>query len=503
MELSQLTKSMFSMLNVDSSADFLIAIKNAVLSNDFSYHRQYVSLVGGDLSTDYLQKIFQYYEADRKEKKQDYTPKSLAESVSKLSAVDDEKTCYDMCAGSGALTIQKWHTNKALSFVCEEFDERVTPLLLFNLSVRNIKATVIWGDVLSGERFQAWHVVPSADFAHVAECEIPINIKTDTCISNPPYNMVWAPPTFAAMQDRFIWGVAPDSNANYAFITTALSVADKVCMVMPNGVLSTSNKTEQAIREFIVKENYVDSVVACPDKMFEVTSIPVCLLTLNRMKTHQDIVFVDMRKTYTEELREQSGQFGGASHENRVYEKKVNVFTLEQQDTLLKTISGKINQCEFSKSVHISAIQDDYSLAPSRYIDSESKKTQHRPYKDIVNDLNHIIRMRNMCKLVVNETLAQQMGLTEILSIKKADENDNEVIKIVEQATGEKLRKSDYIKLTKNKNELAFVNNDIEELSVVFLSLLSAWKQQIMFLNLEENRKLVELRDALLPDLMN
>ena len=59
-----------------------------------------------DLSKDWMQMIFQYYQADRKEKKQDYTPKSLAQLMAKLSG--DTEVVQDLCAGSGALTIQKW-----------------------------------------------------------------------------------------------------------------------------------------------------------------------------------------------------------------------------------------------------------------------------------------------------------------------------------------------------------------------------------------------------------
>ena len=35
------------------------------------------------------------------------------------------------------------------------------------------------------------------------------------------------------------------------------------------------------------------------------------------------------------------------------------------------------------------------------------------------------------------------------------------------------------------------------------MSILQMWKQHIMYLNNEENRYLIELRDALLPDLMS
>lgn len=63
-----------------------------------------------------MQMIFQYYFADRKEKMQDYTPKSLAGSSCRVIKTKDEKICLDLCAGSGALTIQKWNENNDLKF---------------------------------------------------------------------------------------------------------------------------------------------------------------------------------------------------------------------------------------------------------------------------------------------------------------------------------------------------------------------------------------------------
>lgn len=55
------------------------ALKTACLDHNEMTFDRFVELVGGDLSEDWMQKIFQYYLADRKEKKQDYTPKCLAQ----------------------------------------------------------------------------------------------------------------------------------------------------------------------------------------------------------------------------------------------------------------------------------------------------------------------------------------------------------------------------------------------------------------------------------------
>lgn len=43
----------------------------------------------------------------------------------------------------------------------------------------------------------------------------------------------------------------------------------------------------------------------------------------------------------------------------------------------------------------------------------------------------------------------------------------------------------------------------IQVLFSIFLSILQMWKQHIMYLDNEENRLLIEMRDALLPELMS
>lgn len=83
-----------------------------------------------NLSKDYFQPIFQYYLADRKEKMQDYTPVCLGKLCANLTNVRNAKSCYDMCAGSGSLTIQAWNLNKSIDFVCEELDDNVIPFIL-------------------------------------------------------------------------------------------------------------------------------------------------------------------------------------------------------------------------------------------------------------------------------------------------------------------------------------------------------------------------------------
>lgn len=109
-----------------------------------------------DLNTDWLQQIYQYYLADREEKKQDYTPKSLADFMGKLAG--DSEVIIDMCAGSGALTIQKWKRNKNIEFILYEYDENVIPILIFNMMLRNIECVIYHADVLQDEVYHVYKI---------------------------------------------------------------------------------------------------------------------------------------------------------------------------------------------------------------------------------------------------------------------------------------------------------------------------------------------------------
>ena len=323
-------------------------------------------------------------------------------------------------------------------------------------------------------------------------------------ISNPPYNMKWTHPPFAQIQSRFADSIVPpESNANYAFVLTALNYIDtKAVLLLPGGVLTTESKEEKQIRKWLIEKNYVEAVIICPDKMFEVTTISTCIVVLNKQKHTSHISFVDMRQTYVEEQREQNGQYGGASKEKRTYKKSVKVFSEAQMKKAVECIEKQLSIAEFSKSVSVSAVcENNYNLSPSQYIDFESHESEHRSYSDIVADINRIINEKNACKLTINESLAKSLGFDD--SLYNKEQNDDELNKLLEKISGKKLVKHNYFATSKNKSELKFENKSKGCVSSVLIMILNSWKQHIYYLNREENRYLAELRDTLLPELMS
>lgn len=155
MELKELCEKTLSIFEIADIKDLQSKLFECVQNNNVEKYSQFHSIVN-DLSIDWLQKIFQYYYADRKEKMQDYTPRTLADFIGRLAG--NSKTIIDMCAGSGALTIQKWNKNNDLKFILYEYDKNVIPFLLFNMALRNIECVVIHSDVLQEEVFNTYKI---------------------------------------------------------------------------------------------------------------------------------------------------------------------------------------------------------------------------------------------------------------------------------------------------------------------------------------------------------
>lgn len=496
MELSALTKAFQNMIGADGD------LPEAVLRTLMSPAKDdtlsaYVDMVGGDLQTDELQKIFQYYYADRKEKMQDYTPKSIAKLCA--AATDTGGTVvYDLCAGSGALTIQKWAHSPNKTFICEELDERVIPLLLFNMAVRNMGGYVLNRNALTLKFAKGYKLIPGSRFSEIEGIKQAPDILADEVISNPPYNMKWDAPTPMLADSRFqVKPIPPASNANFAFVLTALShmkPGGRCAFVLPCGALSS--EPEKEIREYLLNAGMVERVIALPDKMFEATGIPTCVIVFSC--GNKSVKFYDCRKRAQQEQRDQNGQFGGSSHENRTYHKTVNVLP----DDVIDAVCGECKRVlGFSSEVSITGIsKNEYNLAPSRYIPLDEQETAHRPYADIMADINRISRERSVIKITINETWAKELGLFE--AAKSAEQEESVNLNKTFSILGGHYERRRYLTLTKSK-ELKIENQDKELLSGLINFFLPMWKQHIFYLNQEENRLLAELRDAMLPELMS
>jgi type I restriction-modification system DNA methylase subunit len=498
-ELKELYKNILSAFDVESVPSLSKQMMDFILANKTDAFKKYIPLCP-DFETDYLQKIWQFWEADRKEKKQDYTPACLGELLSAL--IGDAETVYDCCAGSGSLTIQRWLHNKNTRFICEELDGDIIPFLLFNLAIRNIEGYVVNGNSITQEKFAIFKLEKGERYSHVRKVG-DMEFDADCGLSNPPYNIPWIQDG-ELFDERFSEsGLPPKNNANYAFVLNVLNkVKNKAAFILPMGALSSEE--EKHIRKYLVDKGLIEAVIALPGNMFESTDIPVCVLNIDKTKKHEKTVFIDHRNIYETEIREQRGE--DEVHYQRVYKKEVKTITQEQIDKITETIQEEIQELEFSGVISgIEIKEKEYILTPSRYIEYVKRSNPHRPFEDIANDINRCVREKNTVKLTINETVARNTGLDAIANLMR---DENKIIDTMNsqgiwKQWGFEFEKAAYITLTKNKSEIKIEQIDKEAISHLLLLLLPQFEQHIYYLNMRENEYLEELRDALLPGLID
>ena len=126
--------------------------------------------VESDTSFDWFHTYYQEEHAERKSQKQDFTPESVAEIMSKIVGSESTKmgnSRMDIAAGTGGLTISKWnqdvrenkHCKPSLFlYHCEELSDRAVPFLLFNLMIRGMNGLVVHGDSLERNAKQIYFI---------------------------------------------------------------------------------------------------------------------------------------------------------------------------------------------------------------------------------------------------------------------------------------------------------------------------------------------------------
>lgn len=127
-----------------------------------------------DVNYDWFHEYFQEEHADRKVKKQDFTPQCINDLLTRLVGDDYNGLHYEPCAGTGGMTIAAWNRDRMKHspfdylpswyvYHCEELSDRTVPFLLFNLLIRGMNAVVVHCDVLSRKAYGAFFIQNDAD----------------------------------------------------------------------------------------------------------------------------------------------------------------------------------------------------------------------------------------------------------------------------------------------------------------------------------------------------
>jgi type I restriction enzyme M protein len=281
-----------------------------------------------------------------------FTPQSVSKLIAQL-AMHKQTTVnkiYDPAAGSGSLLLQaKKHFDAHIiedGFFGQEINHTTFNLARMNMFLHNInydKFNIALGNTLLDPHFGD-------------------DKPFDAIVSNPPYSVNWIgsdDPTLINDERFAPAGVlAPKSKADFAFVLHALSYLSskgRAAIVCFPGIFYRGG-AEQKIRQYLIDNNYVETVISLAPNLFFGTSIAVNILVLSKHKTDNLTQFIDASGLFKKETNN-------------------NILTHVHIDSIMHTFDDKASIEHFAKSVEHAAIAaNDYNLSVSSYVEAKDTR---------------------------------------------------------------------------------------------------------------------------------
>ena len=271
---------------VDERNEKLIKLLNAIGDLNFGdYEDNNIDLFGD--AYEFLMTM--YASSAGKSGGEFFTPQEVGELLARIVIMDKTSVnkVYDPACGSGGLLL-KFAKILGKENVREGFFGQEINLTTYNLARINM--------FLHNINYNNFSIERGDTLIHPAHWN---DEPFDAIVSNPPYSIKWAGKTNPILinDERFAPAgvLAPTSKADLAFtmhMLSWLSPKGTAAIVEFPGVLYRGG-AEQKIRQYMIDNNFVDTVIQLPPDLFFGTSIATCILVLKKNKSDNNILFVD------------------------------------------------------------------------------------------------------------------------------------------------------------------------------------------------------------------
>ncbi|MDC4758489.1 type I restriction-modification system subunit M [Acinetobacter baumannii] len=326
---------------------------------------------GDDLLGDAYEYLMRHFATESgKSKGQFYTPAEVSRVVAKVVGIKKDTpknaTVYDPTCGSGSLLLKASdEAVRGLTIYGQEMDNATSALARMNM--------ILHGDVGEGAKIIQGNTLSSPEYKDEAG-----QLMTfDFAVANPPFSSKnWTngltPETDEF--DRFVWGVPPEKNGDFAFllhIIKSLKSTGKAAVILPHGVLFRGN-AEARIRESLIKQGYIKGIIGLPANLFYGTGIPASIIVIDKAAA-KPIQF-------NEEGKVISGQSIFMIDASKGFVKDGNKNRLRHQDIhkIVDVFNKQLIIEGYSRNVDIhSIVANEYNLNIPRYIDSSEAEDLH------------------------------------------------------------------------------------------------------------------------------
>lgn len=187
-------------------------------------------------------------------------------------------------------------------------------------------------------------------------------MQFDIVTANPPFSLdKWG--VDGAVDDefgRFHRGIPPKTKGDYAFISHMIETlkpgsktqkGGKMGVVVPHGVLFRAS-SEGKIRQKLIEEGLLDTVIGLPEKLFFGTGIPAAILIFSHQKSDDNVLFIDA-----------SREFKSGKNQNQL-----------TKDNIQKVIDTYKDRQFVDKYAYLASVdeirENDFNLNIPRYVDT-------------------------------------------------------------------------------------------------------------------------------------
>lgn len=283
-----------------------------------------------------------------------FTPQHVSKLIAQLAIHGQTSVnkIYDPAVGSGALLLRaQKHIDSHLiedGFFGQEINHTTYNLARMNMFLHNVnydKFNIQLGNTLTEPHFRD---------------EKPF----DAIVSNPPYSVKWIgsdDPTLIN-DERFAPAsvLAPKSKADFGFVMHCLnylSAKGRAAIVCFPGVFYRGG-AERKIRQYLVENNFVETVIALAPNLFYGTTIAVNILVLSKHKSDTRVQFIDAS--------------------NEVFFNKganTNFMTDAHVAEIVRLFDRKENVAHVAHSVRMETIaENEFNLSVSSYVEARDTR---------------------------------------------------------------------------------------------------------------------------------
>ena len=281
-----------------------------------------------------------------------FTPQHVSKLIAQLAMHKQTSVnkIYDPACGSGSLLLQaKKHFDAHIiedGFFGQEINHTTYNLARMNMFLHNVNYDKF--NIQLGNTLIEPHFGDDKPF--------------DAIVSNPPYSVKWIgsdDPTLIN-DDRFAPAgvLAPKSKADFAFVLHALSYLSskgRAAIVCFPGIFYRGG-AEAKIRQYLVDNNYVETVISLAPNLFYGTTIAVNILVLAKNKKDTTTQFIDA-----------SGLFKKETNNNTLLDSHI--------EQIMAVFDSKANVEHFARSVPLEEVAaNGYNLSVSSYVEAKDNR---------------------------------------------------------------------------------------------------------------------------------